>query len=331
MASPRNADVLGRLTALSDPTRCRTLRLLEQHELTVGELCSALQLPQSTVSRHLRVLSDEGWTSARGEGTSRFYKASFEDLDSGARDLWMVVSDQLGNSLGMSADQRRAEAVLAKRKAKVRLFFDNAADSWDGLRSQLIGDRSDLLALLDLFDPEWVVGDLGCGTGHISVALAPCVRKVIAIDESGPMLAAARERLAPFLVPAGGDGLPGTERGVELREGHIESLPLEDASLDVAILFLVAHFFTDPARAMQEIRRVLKPGGRLLLVDLMPHDRDEYVAQLGHIWQGFAEEQISGWLTAAGFTNARYRPMAHDSSDRTPGLFVATARKALSS
>jgi ArsR family transcriptional regulator len=226
----------------------------------------------------------------------------------------MVVRDQLGNSLGMTADQRRAEALLAKRKAKVRQFFDNAADSWDELRSQLIGDRNDLLALLDLFDPSWVVGDLGCGTGHIAATLAPSVGRVIAIDESGPMLAAARARLA-------------SASNVELREGHIESLPLEDGVLDVAILFLVAHFITDPARAMQEIRRVLKPGGRLLLVDLTPHDREEYVAELGHIWQGFAEDQITGWLDAAGFSNARYRPMAHDSSDRTPGLFVASARK----
>lgn len=326
MTSHRTADILGRLTALSDPTRCRILRLLEQHELTVGELCSALQLPQSTVSRHLRVLSDEGWTSSRGEGTSRFYKASFGELDAGARDLWMVVREQLGNSLGMTADQRRAEALLAKRKAKVRQFFDNAADSWDELRSQLIGDRNDLLALLDLFDPSWVVGDLGCGTGHIAATLAPSVGRVIAIDESGPMLAAARERLAPWLVQPGSESLPRAERGVDLREGHIESLPLEDGVLDVAILFLVAHFITDPARAMQEIRRVLKPGGRLLLVDLMPHDREEYVAQLGHIWQGFAEDQITGWLDAAGFSNARYRPMAHDASDRTPGLFVCTAR-----
>jgi len=312
MPSSRSADILGRLTALSDPTRCRILRLLEQHELTVTELCASLQLPQSTVSRHLRVLSDEGWASARGEGTSRFYKADVESLDAGARDLWMIVREQLGTSLGISGDQRRAESVLAKRKAKVRQFFDSAAGSWDDLRAQLVGDRSDLLALLDLFDPTWVVGDLGCGTGHISEALAPSVARVIAIDESGPMLAAARERLAGA-------------KNVELREGHIESLPLEDASLDVGILFLVAHFMTDPARAMQEVRRVLKPGGRLLIVDLLPHDREDLAAQ-GHIWQGFSEDQITDWLTSAGFTHSRYRPMAQ-TNDRTPGLFVSTARK----
>src|SRR3954468_12237623 len=157
MAQTRTSDILGRLTALSDPTRCRILRLLEQHELTVGELCSSLQLPQSTVSRHLRVLSDEAGVAARGEGTSRYYKAAFDEMESGARDLWMIVREQLGNSLGVSADLRRAEAMIAKRKAKVRLFFDSAAESWDALRAELIGDRTDFLALLDLLDEDLVI------------------------------------------------------------------------------------------------------------------------------------------------------------------------------
>src|SRR3954453_12162227 len=99
MPASRPADILGRLTALSDPTRCRILRLLEQHELTVGELCASLQLPASTVTPPPRVLSDEDWTNARGEGTSRFYKADLDALDAGARDLWMIVRDQLGTSL----------------------------------------------------------------------------------------------------------------------------------------------------------------------------------------------------------------------------------------
>jgi len=312
----RPSNILGRLTALSDSTRCRILRLLEQHELTVGELCASLQIPQSTVSRHLKVLGDEGWVCSRGEGTSRFYKASIGELDSGASDLWMIVRAQLGSTLGLHADSRRAESVVAKRRAKVRLFFDKAAESWDEMRAQLVGDRADLLALLDLLDPEWVVGDLGCGTGHIAEALSPAVGRVIAIDESGPMLAAARVRL---------DGAP----NVELREGHIEALPLEDACLDVAILFLVAHFISDPAKAMQEVRRVLKPGGRLLIVDLTSHDRPEYVVQLGHVWQGFDSTQVTEWLTYAGFSACRYRLLANHSSGRTPGLFVASARRSL--
>src|SRR3954469_8032219 len=314
MPPARTADILERLTALSDPTRCRILRLLEQHELTVGELCVALQLPQSTVSRHLKVLGDEEWVAARGEGTSRFYKSAIAELDPGARDLWMIVRAQLGATLGLAADTRRAESVVAKRRTKVRAFFDKSADFWDEMRTQLVGERADVLSLLELLDPEWVVGDLGCGAGHISEALSPAVGRVIAVDESGPMLAAARGRLENCA-------------NVELREGHIESLPIDDSTLDVAILFLVAHFISDPARAMQEVQRVLKPGGRMLIVDLVSHDRAEYVVQLGHIWQGFDADQISEWLTSAGFTSCRYRQLPVDLEAKAPGLFVASARK----
>src|SRR4051812_7303125 len=165
MPSSRAADILGRLTALSDATRCRILRLLEQHELTVGELSASLQLPQSTVSRHLKVLSDEGWVEARGEGTSRFYKPTVDELEPGAKDLWDVVRSQLGDTARLAADSKRAEGLVARRSTKVRAFFDKSADYWDEMRAQLVGERTDLLALLELLDPSWVIGDLGCGAG----------------------------------------------------------------------------------------------------------------------------------------------------------------------
>src|SRR4051812_33758553 len=184
MPSTPPPDIRGQLPALADPTRCRILRVIEEHELTVGELCSSLQLPQSTVSRHLKVLGDEGWVAARGEGTSRFYKSSIAELDSGARDLWMIVRAQLGATLGLPADNRRAESMVAKRRTKVRAFFDKSADFWDEMRAQLVGDRADLMALLELLDPTWVVGDLGCGSGHIAEALSPAVGRVIGVDES---------------------------------------------------------------------------------------------------------------------------------------------------
>ena len=307
-------NVLDRLTALADPTRSRIMLLLDRHELTVGELCTVLQLPQSTVSRHLKILSDEGWIVARGEGTSRFYSMLASRLDAGAQQLWGVVREQMTDSAGARQDRRRVESVLAQRREKMIKFFDNSAGMWDELRSAMIGERADLLALLDLIDENWVVGDLGCGTGQVSEALASCVKQVIAVDESGPMLAAAERRL---------EELP----NVDLRAGTIEKLPIDDAALDAAILFLVAHFITDPFRVMSEIRRVLKPGGKLIVVDLTAHERAEYVVQLGHVWQGFDGEQVKQWLSDAGFERCRYRALPADPAATGPALFVASGRR----
>ncbi|HTR76772.1 MAG TPA: metalloregulator ArsR/SmtB family transcription factor [Gemmatimonadaceae bacterium] len=308
------APFLESLTALADPTRSRILLLLERHELTVGELCTALRLPQSTVSRHLKLLMDDQWLVVRGDGTSRYYSMKVEGLDAPLRDLWTVVRAQLVDSETAARDVQRAENVIEKRQSKMRVFFSNAAAQWDELRTEMIGARTDLLAMLEFLDERWVVGDLGCGTGHVAAALAPCVAHVIAVDESGPMLTAARERLAPF-------------DNVELQEGTIEALPIDDATLDVATLFLVAHFISDPERAIGAIRRVLKPGGRLVIVDLVTHDRTDYVAELGHVWQGFRSEQMLDWLAHAGFTSCRYRQLPADPSAVGPTLFVASGRR----
>src|SRR5262245_26227741 len=207
--------VLDRLSLLAEPSRSRILLLLDRHELTVGELCTILQMPQSTVSRHLKLLVDDGWIVARGEGTTRFYKLVANRLDNGMRELWAVVSTQFTVTGLATQDGRRAESVLAKRRDRAQVFFLNSANMWDAMRTEMIGARTDLLALLDLLDPTWVVGDLGCGVGHIAEALGPCVAQVIAVDESGPMLDAAKLRLD-------------AHENIDLRAGTIESLPIDD-------------------------------------------------------------------------------------------------------
>jgi ubiquinone/menaquinone biosynthesis C-methylase UbiE len=238
---------------------------------------------------------------------------SADQLDPAGRELWTVVRGQLEGVSPAKKDARRAEQVLARRRSKVRLFFSDAAATWDVLRSAMIGGRGDLLALMEMMDERWVVGDLGCGVGHATEAMAPCVARVIAVDESGPMLEQARGRLETFT-------------NVDLREGHIEALPIDDDTLDVALLFLVAHFISDPAQAMREISRVLKPAGRLVIVDLINHDRAEYVVQLGHVWQGFSGDQVIEWLRGAGFESCRYRPLPVDPDATGPALFVASGR-----
>lgn len=310
-----NTDLYARLAALGDPTRVRLLLVLDRHELTVGELCTVLQLPQSTVSRHLKVLADDGWLLARADGTSRQYRVP-EDLEAGARRLWRVVREQAGEGEQAQADAARAVHVLAERRARSTEFFSSAAGQWDALRTELFGRRQDLQALLGLLDDGWTIGDLGAGTGEVSALLAPFVRRVVAVDASREMLTAARRRLKD---------LP----NVELRHGELEALPLEDGELDAVVVFLVLHYVVDPSRALAEIARVLKPGGKLLIVDMVPHDRAELRAQMGHVWQGFGAEQLEGWSTEAGFAALRYIALPPDPQAKGPRLFAATSTTGL--
>jgi ArsR family transcriptional regulator len=303
-----SAVVFDRLGTLADPTRSRILLSLEGTELTVGELCTVMQLPQSTVSRHLKILSDERWVTARDSGASRFYMLAPARLDPFARRLWQVVREQVSSGTAAQQDARRRESVLGARRVKMRSYFSRAATGWDQVRADLIGARTDLLALLDLLEPAWTIGDLGCGTGQLSEAIAPVVRKVIAVDESGAMLTAARKRLAPF-------------DNVDVRTGTVEELPLENHELDVALLFMVLHFVVEPPKALAEVRRTLVPAGRILVLDLTSHEREEYSVQMGHVWQGFSEEQLRGWATEAGLDVARYRVLPADPKAKGPALF----------
>ena len=310
----KSAVVFDRLGTLADPTRSRILQSLEGTELTVGELCSVMQLPQSTVSRHLKILSDESWVSVRDSGASRFYMLALAKLDPFAKRLWQVVREQVSTSAAAQQDARRRESVLAARRVKMQSFFRGAAGSWDEMRAELIGARTDLLALMDLFDADWTVGDLGCGTGQLSAALAPAVRRVVAVDESGAMLTAARRRLASF-------------DNVDVRSGSVESIPVEDGELDVALLFMVAHFVVEPRQVFAEVRRSLAPGGRMLVLDLTSHEREEYSLQMGHVWQGFSEEQLRAWAGDAGLGVTRYRVLPADPKAKGPALFSMVAQK----
>ena len=306
--------IFDRLSALADATRSRLLLLLERHELTVGELCQVLQLPQSTVSRHLKLLGDEGWAVARAEGTSRRYRMPVDRMDPAQRQLWSMVRPEVASMPHAARDAERLRSVLAERTTRSREFFSAAAGEWDRVRAELFGRRADLHALLGLLDERWTVGDLGCGTGQLAESLAPFVARVVAVDASPEMLDAARARLAE--VP-----------NVETRAGTLEALPVDDGALDAAVVFLVLHYVAEPAAALAEAARALRPGGRLLVVDMAPHDREEYRHAMGHLWQGFAPEELRGWAADAGLTGFRYVPLPPDPAAKGPALFAATARR----
>jgi ArsR family transcriptional regulator len=307
-------EILEHMTALSDPTRCRMLLMLEKHELTVSELCAVLQMPQSSVSRHLKTLADDKWVSSRRDATSRYYTMPLDELGSAASRLWPLIREQVASTTAAAHDDRRLRGVLDRRRVKSQEFFATAAGRWDRLRTDLFGDTFYLWAVLGLIDPTLTAGDLGCGTGQLAETIAPYVRRVIAVDGSGEMLDAARKRL-------------GDLRNVDVRKGELEALPVKDSELDAAILSLVLHYSPDPSRTLAEVARVCRPGAKVLVVDMLPHHHEEYQQQMGHVWLGFSERQIVKFLTAAGFQSARVRALPVDPEAKGPALFAAIATR----
>lgn len=307
------------LATLGEQIRLRLLRLLELEEVSVGELAKVVQLPQSTVSRHLKILSEGGWLNRRNDGAATLYRMVLDDLPIGQRALWVTVREQLvagGQAAELSEDVRRLRMVLAERMTDSQAFFGRVAGEWDDLRVQLFGERFTPLALLSLLPGNWAIADIGCGTGNASELLAPCVERVISIDQSEPMLGAARRRLSGV-------------RNVEFVLGSAESLPLADRSVDAALSLLVLHHIAEPARAIEEMARIVRKdrgGGLVLLVDMVRHDRDHYRHTMGHRHVGFAPEEIQKLFASAGLADVRVRELPGEPDARGPGLFVATGR-----
>jgi len=300
------------MQSLSDPTRVRLLRLLEKSELSVAEMCNTLQIPQSTVSRHLKMLSDDGWATARREGASNWYRMPTSQFPAAQKKLWAVARGNCIPESTAEQDDARLEQILESRRSKSQNFFSSAAGKWDRLRGDLFGHRIDAWGIAAGWDSSSIVGDLGCGTGMISQTLAPWVEQVIAVDASMAMLNAARKRLKD-------------NENVDLRRGELTELPIESRTLSSAIMVLVMPYLADPQRVFEEVQRTTKPKGRLIVLDMLPHDREEYRDELGHSWMGFSKEQMEQWLTAAGWTLERWVIIPPDTDAKGTQTFVASA------
>jgi ubiquinone/menaquinone biosynthesis C-methylase UbiE len=306
--------LLSWMVTLSDPTRLRLLRLLERHELGVAELCDVLQLPQSTVSRHLKVLGDEGWVKNRAEGTTRLYRM-VEDKEGPPRRLWTIAREETDGWATVGQDQLRLTRRLAARRPAAEAFFAGAAAEWDRLRQELYGDTFTQAALLSLLPADWDVADLGCGTGHTAATLAPHVRTVLGVDQSAAMLRTARKRTADFA-------------NVDLRQGSLEALPLDDDSVDGVLLVLALTYVAHPRRALREASRVLRSGGRIVVVDLLRHDREDFQRQMGQASLGFGPEALAEMLREANLGGGRARSLTPEPKAKGPALVLATGTKA---
>jgi ArsR family transcriptional regulator len=289
---------------LGDEARLRLLRVLEKDKFNVKELTGILGLAQSGVSRHLGLLKEAELVVEERDGAYSFYRLSPALRDHAQGPLWPLLEAQFNlaaSNAMLKADDARLQEVLRLRRENFEHVGPEARDG-----RQLVPGRSWAAwsRALGLLLPPLDVADLGCGEGYLTVETARWAKHVTAVDRSPGVLArakalAARKKCA----------------NITWKRGDLEKVPIENASTDVALLSQALHHAAEPALALSEAARILKPGGRLLILDLRPHDETWVRDKLGDQWFGFSDDQLAGLLNRAGFSDVKVTLGARRTND----------------
>lgn len=307
-------DILRMLRALADPTRLRLMALLEQDELSVNELQEITRLGQSRISTHLGLLQEAGLLESRREGKRTYYQLKEEQK--GELSEFLALAVRGGREMEEhSHDKVNLKRILALRNEQAQLFFNQVAGRFDrsygpGRSWQALGQL--LLRML----PELEIADLGSGEGLISELLARRAKKVIAVDNSERIIAFGREKAAKI-------GL----RNLEFRLGDLENPPITAGAVDVAILSQALHHAEHPEKALQSAHRILRPGGQVLILDLLEHNFEQAQSLYGDRWLGFKESDLQKWLEGAGFKQIEISVVASEENPPHFQTILATGVK----
>jgi ubiquinone/menaquinone biosynthesis C-methylase UbiE/DNA-binding transcriptional ArsR family regulator len=289
--------------ALADPTRMRIVHLLRAMELAVGEIALVVGQSQPRVSRHIRILVDAGLVERRKEGSWVFLSICSEAPARALVAFLDAASPAPEERLWIEADLARLAAVRAERARAAEQFFATYAEQWDALRALQApeADVESAMTALLAGEPLGRLIDIGTGTGRIATIFAGTADQVLGIDRSAEMLRLARGKLS--------EAADGKVRFVA---GDFYDLPATDGSADTAILHQVLHYAQAPEKAITETARVLRPGGRLLVVDFAPHEHEELRLRDAHARLGFSDRQMGSWFTAAGLDLVTVEALAGD-------------------
>jgi ArsR family transcriptional regulator len=306
----RDASALFRL--LGDEVRLRLLRLLAAERLNVTELTGILGIAQSGVSRHLGMLRDQGLIEERREGGYSYYQVAPAESRNGQSALWTLLEAQFA----AAAHDPAARADQARLKEVLRLRKESFATHGQG-HQQLVPGRSwaAWARALAYLLPACDVADLGCGDGYLTIEAARWARRVIAIDRSDEVLKRARALARRRKVT-----------NIVWKRGELEQLPLKDASVDIALLSQALHHAADPSLALHEAARVLRPGGRLLVLDLRRHEEAWVRDRFGDRWLGFEDAELGALIKGAGLSDVRVKVGARLTGDPFTVLVASGTR-----
>lgn len=272
--------------ALSDKTRLRLLYVLQQYELNVNEIVLVVDMIQSGVSRHLKILMESGLLTSRRDGSFIYYSAVKNDV---VKTFVSLVDQSFEKEQIIGQNLEKAREMIKIRQNRTKRFFKIVAPQWDRLKKEVLGNFDLNSMIKGKLSFHGNVSDLGCGTGElIEILSEKASHKLIGIDASPEMLEQAKLRLS------------GTNN-TELRLGELEHLPMKNKEIDTAIMNMVLHHISQPELPITEVFRVLKPKGLFVLADFEKHDQEKIKEIIGGAWLGFEKEKIKIWLTDAGF------------------------------
>jgi ubiquinone/menaquinone biosynthesis C-methylase UbiE len=312
-------ELLDALKAAGEPTRLRILAVLDASELTVSELCRVLNQSQPRVSRHLRLLCDAGLLERHAEGTSAFFRPLRHGTGHQLFQAMLPLLDLTDPAL--ERDRARLASIRIERANAAAHYFESVASRWDKPRDLNVTDEEVERALLDAVGdrPLGNLLDIGTGTGRILELFAGRIRSGLGIDLSREMLNVARSRLDQQRLT-----------NCSVRQGNVYDLDVDDDSIDVAVLHHVLHFLDDPAAAIEQAARTLRPDGVLLIVDFAPHTREQLRVEFAHRRLGFTDDQIAAWCARAKLADVTSRSLTHtppnDEEPLTVTLWTARPR-----
>lgn len=304
------------LRAAGEGTRLRILHLLAEGELTVKDLTTVLAQSQPRISRHLKLLHDARILERYREGSWVYFRLSDQTGEGQLARQILSCLDRADPVLRRDRDQ--VARLIEARAQAAQQFFEAHAQDWDRVRALHVDEAivEDAMRRIVAERPIGLLVDLGTGTGRVLELLGDLYERGLGIDTSQAMLAYARANLERA-----------ERHNAQVRQGDLHNLALDDGCADVVVMHQVLHFIPDPAKAIAEAARLLKPAGHLLIVDFAPHELDELRERFAHERLGFSDAQISGWFAEAGLRTLKSQALAprqgHDDEMLTVSLWLA--------